>query len=699
MFKNKNKSEKPQKTKQTGGKILFQLLLSVLPITILGFIVLVSVATYLSIQNTDKLETQAVMAELQAESAKLSSKMHAAENTTSATADLLGVILSSNDSVEINSCIESMERTIKDNDGIVALGFFLESDAAKKVEKPYYYLAEKDGKIELTDLGEDYDYTQTSWYQSAKETKKPTYTETYTDTAIGILMTSYIVPILDNDGNFIGAVNTDIDMSFIQEIIDGIQIGESGYATLISWDGFMLSSDDKEDILTVNIADIDGLKEHAEYIENENNLSGSFRNSRNGAKQIVFFKRFTDYQWILMLSIPQQELFADTYRQINVNIIVCIIAIALLSLSIYLQAKSISKPISIVKDMSIAMSNGDLSIDKVKIKSRNEVGEMTDALNEMLDSNKEEMSLISDNSKTISENCNILKSAVNELDSSFNEIREAIQTISSAMMDNSATTQQLTSSVAEVKSSIGQLSNKASDSETMSKEIKVRAKKVGESSVESFNNAMELSEQFQKRLETSIDNSKVVNDIDSMAVIISDIAEQITLLSLNASIEAARAGENGKGFAVVASEIGNLANQTSDTVSNIQGTVSKVRESVSVLSKDSSELINFINEHVTPDYKSLIDVSTQYEEDATSIEELASYLAEISGQLKTTMEQVSNAINNIATASQSAAEDSKTILDNVETVASEVNNINDISAKQLEISEDLDNVVSNYKFE
>ena len=184
-----------------------------------------------------------------------------------------------------------------------------------------------------------------------------------------------------------------------------------------------------------------------------------------------------------------------------------------------------------------------------------------------------------------------------------------------------------------------------------------------------------------------------------MADAISEIAEQINLLSLNASIEAARAGEQGKGFAVVAGEIGNLANQTSNTVTNIQNTVAMVKESVEVLSRDSRSLIEFITQNVTPDYQAFVDTSQQYENDAKSIQDLSTYLADIASQLKNTMEDVNLAIHNIASASQDAAEKSSAILENVDTVSNHVENVGDISTQQKEVSHTLDDVVGRYKFE
>ena len=69
-----------------------------------------------------------------------------------------------------------------------------------------------------------------------------------------------------------------------------------------------------------------------------------------------------------------------------------------------------------------------------------------------------------------------------------------------------------------------------------------------------------------------------VQEVGKMLTVITDIADQTNLLSLNASIEAARAGEQGKGFAVVASEIQQLANQINRAAQEIQETLHKLWE-------------------------------------------------------------------------------------------------------------------------
>lgn len=96
-------------------------------------------------------------------------------------------------------------------------------------------------------------------------------------------------------------------------------------------------------------------------------------------------------------------------------------------------------------------------------------------------------------------------------------------------------------------------------------------------------------------VESTIDDiKKQSSSIGDMISIITDIADKINLLSLNASIEAARAGDQGRGFAVVADEIGKLAAQTSDSIKQIESMLAestKTTASGVEVIKDTSDIV------------------------------------------------------------------------------------------------------------
>lgn len=108
--------------------------------------------------------------------------------------------------------------------------------------------------------------------------------------------------------------------------------------------------------------------------------------------------------------------------------------------------------------------------------------------------------------------------------------------------------------------------------------------------------------------------SDAVKEIDVTLNIISGISSSTNLLALNASIEAARAGEAGKGFAVVATEVGNLANDTKESLDEVTKVIARVQESVSEMKAfvdDNTEKLNtqskFFNE-VFVEIKEMIEI-------------------------------------------------------------------------------------------
>lgn len=122
-------------------------------------------------------------------------------------------------------------------------------------------------------------------------------------------------------------------------------------------------------------------------------------------------------------------------------------------------------------------------------------------------------------------------------------------------------------------------------------------------------------------------------EIDRVTLMMSEIASQINLLSLNAAIEAARAGEYGRGFAVVADEIRKLADQSAVSAKEIARTVAHIREgsveSKNAMSRVAAE-IRSGTEYVTVAGHSFHEIVQLTEQVSFKVQEVSGVTEEVS---------------------------------------------------------------------
>ncbi|PKL60611.1 MAG: hypothetical protein CVV33_01770, partial [Methanomicrobiales archaeon HGW-Methanomicrobiales-4] len=151
-----------------------------------------------------------------------------------------------------------------------------------------------------------------------------------------------------------------------------------------------------------------------------------------------------------------------------------------------------------------------------------------------------------------------------------------------------------------------------------------------------------------------------MNEIGKIIRMISDIANQTNLLTLNAAIEAARAGDAGRGFAVVAAEVKALAQDSrksaeniTDLISNLQAKAKKATEAIdktSIVVREGSDSLtetlsefNQIAESIELITTNMMDVATASEEQAASIEEMTAGIQELSDLISINANESENA--------------------------------------------------------
>ena len=253
----------------------------------------------------------------------------------------------------------------------------------------------------------------------------------------------------------------------------------------------------------------------------------------------------------------------------------------------------------------------------------------------------------------------------------------------------------IVSGMEDMKEGADNIQRMSMDGEELSNEIEARAAKLKESATESVKLAREMFASLQKNSAKAMEEAKAVEKINELTEVIMRISSQTSLLALNASIEAARAGEAGKGFAVVATEIGNLANQSSETVANINNIVAEVNQVVRDMGSTLHDTTQFMENQVVPDYQAFYDVSNQYNEDSvavknsmTSIQESVAQLNETMGMMTDGLEGISKTVNESATGVTDIAEKTASVVnrmgETMEMVAgcqSEADRLKDIAGR------------------
>lgn len=183
--------------------------------------------------------------------------------------------------------------------------------------------------------------------------------------------------------------------------------------------------------------------------------------------------------------------------------------------------------------------------------------------------------------------------------------------------------------------------------------------------------------------------NKAAGKISEVVNLITEIASQTNLLSLNASIEAARAGEAGRGFAVVAENIKQLAEQTTSSAADIQDIIHDL-EQKSGETVEKTEAVNNIVNKQSEDMKQTADILNQVITGITGLIDKIDSIAVSVANMDKSKENVVDVIGNLSSVSQeNAASTEETsasttmAMETAKKIADEAVNLKDI-AQELE---------------
>ncbi|MFN8670877.1 MAG: methyl-accepting chemotaxis protein [Candidatus Sericytochromatia bacterium] len=309
------------------------------------------------------------------------------------------------------------------------------------------------------------------------------------------------------------------------------------------------------------------------------------------------------------------------------------------------------------------VSYGNLSILLDVFSNENSIGLLKTGINKMIsDLNNLVKNIIntSDNisnySKNLAENTDSISESSNEQSNKINEIAAAVFQITQTINNNTKN-----------------IINLNEFAEQVNKNVNLSIEKMKNTT----DNVYKLSE-FVSIMGNNINSLKNnIYKIQNFATIISQIASQTNLLSLNAAIEAARAGEHGRGFSVVANEIKKLSDKTVESVNEINNFTEIINDETSKTIKTTQEGINKISD--------IINLISSSEKEVGGISKYIESLQSMINEVSTASEeqtavlfQISSNIEAINDSSNQFSETLKRTFGLVDVFDVEVNNLKEV---------------------
>ncbi|MEI7473818.1 MAG: HAMP domain-containing methyl-accepting chemotaxis protein [bacterium] len=381
----------------------------------------------------------------------------------------------------------------------------------------------------------------------------------------------------------------------------------------------------------------------------------------------------------------------------NVFLMLSILSISALTLFIgSIMAKIISAPINNVVNSLSQVALGNLSLDEVKVDSKDETGILASSLNTTV---KNLRHLIIEVAKSTEEIC----ASSEEMAASADQTAQGSQQTASTTAQMAQGAQEISKSVEHGAVTINRM-NKAI--QEISEDAKIVAKLGNDSEV----NANQGSKHVQNAIE-KIDNIKTVSadisvtvaklgtlssEIETIVDLIKGIAGQTNLLSLNAAIEAARAGEHGKGFAVVAEEVKKLATQSAEATDKITDMIKEIQSQTGLAVSKMDKATNEVKEGVAvvnEAGKALNQIISQVKTANSKIQEITK---EIDGVAHNSNDVV-KMIENISAITEQTAASAEEISSITQEQTASIQEISAGSQVQAKVAENLQTQMSVFK--
>ncbi|ALB47284.1 MULTISPECIES: methyl-accepting chemotaxis protein [Clostridium] len=370
-------------------------------------------------------------------------------------------------------------------------------------------------------------------------------------------------------------------------------------------------------------------------------------NSDKISDKITYQKTDPHWGWVVCAGTYMNDFNVGSNNILITTLIILLSVIILGSAVIMIFAKHISTPIKEISDAVDTVASGNLNIKAMKIKNRDEIGNLNNSFNIMVRNVNDFISSVKDSVNVVFDSSKLLDEIVAENTASINEVSDSVEEIAKGSNEQAKETENGVIRVKNLSEKIDLVTKLTIETN----DIAVKTTNISNRGLEAIDllskKSIENSKATEKTSAIIMEVDKTSIEIGSITEAISQISEQTNLLSLNAAIEAARAGEQGKGFAVVAEEVRKLASQSSMSASKVK------------------ELINGIQDKSKAAVKAIEDGKLIAKEQNNSVIDAKDIFVEI---LKS-VEKITNDMKNLKTYSLEMENEKNEIVEVLETLS------------------------------
>lgn len=487
--------------------------------------------------------------------------------------------------------------------------------------------------------------------------------------------------------------------SQLRGMMKGVKIKDvkSSYAYVIKTDGTMLYHPTESKI--GQPVENSAMKEVVSKIQNKETVSdATVEYTYDGQKKYASYYVGKNAPFILVMSADAWDIMHPIFLVfVNCVIFGILIAVALGTSAFFIIQKKL-RPVQTMVQSIDRMKDLDMTEDSeltALTAHTDEFGLMGKSLSALAESLSDTVRKIKDATTRLGGKADEIRESAQTMDQTAKQVDTAVSEIANGATNQAENTQSASEAVIALGTEIENVRNSADEMHEASKQMtedgnvaKAVLMELRSSNADTQNAVKEIGKQIEKTNESA-------TNIQKAAALISGIAGQTNLLSLNASIEAAHAGEQGRGFAVVAENIGNLAEQSRNAAKEIEDMIGELMKD----SESTVELMNSVTSVTEEQSKKIEQTAESFQSMGVNIEKTAEGAGEI--QKKTvTMDKkkagITDTVESLSAIAEENAAGTEESSASVTQLTENISGVNDASKELSEIAKELNEVVDQF---